>query len=146
MDEFHREAAGLDGLARLVGKELDGLVQTVLLQLQPDDACGQARGVDGAVELLHRVGDAADVILVAVRQEHAADLLLILDQIGHVGNDEIDAVHIALGEAEAAVNDDDVLAVFQYRDILADLVETAERDDFQFFCQMGFLISIKFQF
>ena len=36
--------------------------------------------------------------------------------------------------------------VFEYRDVFADLIETAERDDFQFFCQMNFLISVMFEF
>ena len=130
VDEFHGEAARLDRLSGLVGEELDGLFQMVLLQLELDDARRQARGMDGAVELLHGVGNAADMVLVAVRQEQAADLLLVLHKIGHVRNDQIDAVHVVLGEAEAAVHDDDVLAVFQNGDILADLIETAKRDDF----------------
>ena len=38
MNEFHGEAAGLDHITGLVGHELDGLVQIMLFQLQPDQA------------------------------------------------------------------------------------------------------------
>ena len=70
-----------------------------------------------------------------MRQEHAPDAVLILDQIGHVRDHEVDAVHIVLRKAESAVDNDDVLAVFQHGHVLADLIQTAERNDLQFFCQ-----------
>ena len=140
VDELHLEAAGLDRLARLMGVELDDAVEMVLLQLQLYQPRRQARGVDGALELLHRIGDAADVILVPMRQEHAPDAVLILDQIGHVRDHEVDAVHIVLRKAESAVDNDDVLAVFQHSHVLADLIQTAEGNDFQFFCQIKFTL------
>ena len=107
----------------------------VLLQLEVHDARRQARGVDGTFELLHGVRNAADVILMPVREEQPADLLLVLHQIRHIRDDQIHAVHIILREAEPAVDDDDVLSVFQDGHILADLVETAKGYNFQFFCQ-----------
>ncbi len=63
-------------------------------------------------------------------QEHAADAVLVLDEIRHVGDDKIDAVHILVREAQAAVDDDDILAVFQHGHILTDLIQAAKRDDF----------------
>ena len=91
--------------------------------------------MDGHTHLLHEVGDAADVILVAVGEEEAAQLVLVLDEICGVGNDRVNAVHIVLREAHAAVDHDHIPAVFQHGDILADLVEAAQRNDFQFFTQ-----------
>ena len=64
-----------------------------------------------------------------VGQEHAADLVFVFDQVRHVGNDQVDAVHFLIREAKAAVDDDDILAVFEYGHILADLVETAKGND-----------------
>ena len=81
MDEFHAEAAGLHHVAGLVGNELHGVFQAVLLQLQFDQAVGHGRAVDGAVYLLHAVGDGADVVLVSVGDEHAPQLLLVGNQI-----------------------------------------------------------------
>ena len=106
------------------------ILELMLLQLQLDDAGGQACGVDGASELLHGVGNAADMVFVAMRQEHTAYFVLVFDKIGHIGNDQINAIHLIVREAETAVNDDDILAVFKHGHILADLIQTAKRDDF----------------
>ena len=107
----------------------------MLLELVLDDAQGQAGGVDGHVQLLQNVGDGTDVILVAVGDDHAPEPVLIVDQIGKVGDDEIHAVHILVGEGHAAVNDDHILAILQDGAVLADLIQTAQRDNFQFFSQ-----------
>lgn len=93
VDKLHLEAAGFYYLARLVGEELDLALQMMLLKLELDKPGSEPRAVDGAVELLHGIGNAADVVLVAVCQKHAADLFLILDQIRHVRDDKVDAVH-----------------------------------------------------
>ena len=76
------------------------------------------RGVDG----LEDVGQGADVILMPVRNEDAAQLLRVVDEVGYVGDYEIHAVHIVLGEAQTAVHDDHVPAVFQHGHVLPDLV------------------------
>jgi len=74
------------------------------------------------------------MVLVAVREKHAADAALVLHKIAHVGNDNIHAVHIVVREAHAAVHDYDVPAVLVRREVLADLVETAKGNDLQFLC------------
>ena len=134
MDELHLELARPDGLARLHGDELGGLQQAVLLQLQLDQPRRQPGAVDGHVDLLQHVGDGADVILVSVSDEQAPEPVVVLHQIGYVGDHAVDAVHIIAGERHAAVHHDDLAAVFIGGHVLADLVKTAKRDDFQFFC------------
>ena len=74
------------------------------------------------------------MVFVTVGYRDGADLVLVLDQIGEIRNDHVHAVHVVLGEAEAAVDDEDVASVFVYGYVLADLVETAKRDYFQFLC------------
>ena len=49
----------------------------------------------------------------------------IYDKIG----DKIDAVHIVLGKAEAAVDNNNVLAVFHGGHVLTDLIESPEGND-----------------
>ena len=90
--------------------------------------------VDGHVDLLQHVGDGADVILVAVGDEQAPEPVVVLHQIGYVGDHAVDAVHIIAGERHAAVHHDDLAAILIGGHVLADLVETAQRDDFEFFC------------
>ena len=79
--------------------------------------------MDGTVDLLHAVGNGTDVVLVAVGDEHAPQLLLVGHQIRKVGDYQIHAVHIVIGETDTAVYHDHVLAVFQYGNVLADFVQ-----------------------
>ena len=135
VDELHLKVAGLDGLPGLMGDELALVQNLVLLQFQLHQAQRQAGTVDGGFDLLEHIGQGADVVLVAVGQENAADLVLVLDEVRHIGDHQIHAVHVALGKAHAAVHNDDVAAIFQHGHILADLIETAQAHNFQFFSQ-----------
>jgi hypothetical protein len=69
------------------------------------------------------------VILVGVRDEERADVGAVLLEVGDVGDDEVDAEHLLVGEHQAAVDDDDVVAVLEHVHVLADLPHPAERDD-----------------
>ena len=106
----------------------------MLLELQLDEPGGEPGAVDRDIDLLENIWDGADVVLMAVGDEQAPQPGFVLDEIGHVGDDAIDAVHIIAGEGHAAVHHDDLAAVLIGGHVLADLVETAKRDDFQFFC------------
>ena len=119
-----------------MGDELHRIRQAVLLQLQLDQTVGHGGAVDGAIDLLHAVGNRADVVLVSVGDEHAPQLLLVGNQIGKVRDHQVHAVHVLLGEAHAAVHHDHVLAVLQDGDVLADFIQSAQGNDFQFFCQL----------
>ena len=134
MDELHGELACPDALARLYGDELGGFHQLVLLQLQLDETGGEAGAVDGHVDLFEHIGDGADVVLVAVGDEQAPDPGFVLDEIRHIGDHAVDAVHVITGEGHTTVHHDDLAAVFIGGHVLADLVETAKGNDFQFFC------------
>ena len=91
--------------------------------------------MDRGVDRLQDIGDAADVVLMPVGDEEAAQLLLVVDEIGDVGDHKIHAVHIVLGKAQAAVDHDHVLAVLEHGHILSDFIQSAQRNNFQFFCQ-----------
>ena len=134
MDELHAELTCPDGLPRLAGDELDLIGQAVLLQLEPDEAGGHTGGVDGRIDVPHQVGDAADVVLVAVGDEDGPDPVPVLDEVGEVGDDHVDAVHVIVGEAHSCVHHNDVAAVLVHGEVLADLVQTAKGNNLQFFC------------
>ena len=76
------------------------------------------------------------MILVAVGDEQTLDLILVLHHKGHVGDDHIDAEHIAVGENKAAVHDDHVTAALVDRHILAHLTEAAQRIDMDGRCSL----------
>ena len=134
MDELYAEPSCLDHVPRLTGDELGAVQQAVFLQLQLDESGGHAGGVDGGVDRPQHIGQRPDVVLVAVGDENAPDLVLVLDQVGDVRDNHVDAVHVVVGEAHAHVHYNDVAAVFVDRQVFSDLVQAAQRNDFQFFC------------
>ena len=136
MDELHLEFARFYGLSGFHRNELGGVLQSVLLQLELDKPGGQARTIDGEIDLLEDIGDGADVVLVAVGDEQTAQAGPVLHQIADIGNHAVDAVHIIARECHAAVHHDDLTAVFIDGHILADLIQTAKRNNFQFFCHI----------
>ena len=74
------------------------------------------------------------MVLMAVGDENTADAVPVLDEVGEVGNDHVHAVHIVIRKPHADVHHDDVAAILVHGEVLADLVETAQRNDLQFFC------------
>ena len=74
------------------------------------------------------------MVLMAMGDEKAADTGTVLDEVGHIGDDEVDAVHVVPGEGHAAVHHDDLTAALIGGHVLADLIQTAQGNDFQFFC------------
>ena len=143
MDEFHLELTRLHRLPRLHRNELGGVEKAVLLQLQLNKPRRKACAVDREIDLLENVGDGADVILVSVGDEETAEAVMVLHQVAHIGNDAVDTVHIVAGESHTAVHHDDLAAILIHGHILADLVKTAKRDDFQFFCHDLLLFQCK---
>ena len=106
------------------------VVELVLLDLVAEEAARQRRRVDRhARELREDVRQRADVVLVRVGDEERLDVGAALLEIGDVGDDEVDAEHLLVGEHEAAIDDDDLVAVLEDVHVLADLAHPAERDD-----------------
>ena len=135
MDEFHLEAACLHRLPRLMGDDGSGVQQIMLLQLDLDQAGSQTGGMQRRVHLLEHIGQTADVVLMAVSQEKATELMPVLHQVGNVGHHQVHTVHVVLREAQTAVHHDHVVSIFQDGDVFPDLVQPAQGNDFQFFSQ-----------
>ena len=142
MNKFHGEFPGLHDVPGLAGDELGAVEQLVLLQLQAHQPQGHPGGIDGGLEGPQDVGQGADVVLVPVGEEDAPDLILVLDEVAHVRDDHVHAVHVVVGEAHAHVYDDDIVVILVDGEILADLVESAQGDDFQFFCHNNSFFSV----
>ena len=116
---------GLDDVQSRVGQS------TVLPQLHGDESVRQARRVDGHINPVEDVGQRADVVLVSVRDEDGLDLVGVLDKVGDIGDDEIDAGHVLFGEQDTRVDDDCLVPVLDDHHVLADLAEAAQRDHAQ---------------
>src|SRR4029079_5607490 len=75
-----------------------------------------------------QIRQGADVVLVAVRQEHAAHPVGALDEPGEIRMHDIHA-EVIVGELHAAVDDEDVLPLLDRETIHAHLAEAAEGDE-----------------
>ena len=116
-------AAGLERDQRVV-------VELVLLDLVAEEAARERRGVDRhARELGQHVRQRADVVLMGMGDDERLDVGAAFLEIGDVGDDEVDAEHLLVGEHQPAIDDDDLVAVFEDVHVLADLPHPAERDD-----------------
>jgi hypothetical protein len=104
----------------------------VLFQAPFDEGEGERSPVDGDVHLRQQKGDAADVVLVTVGEEQAADHSAVFLEVVEIGGDDVNAEEFGIGEHHAGVDDDDVVAVADGHAVHAEFAEAAERDYLQF--------------
>jgi hypothetical protein len=121
------DGEGAEGEAA-TGEDFDefGVVEeAMLIELAFDVGEGELGAVDGDVELGEDPGEPADVVFVSVGEDDAADLVAVLDEIADVGDDDVDAEQLFLGEHEAGVDDQDVIVVTESETVHTELAESA---------------------
>lgn len=102
----------------------------VLLKLRLDQCEGQLGTDERDVRLqAQQIRDATDVVLVAVREDDALDVVEAVPDRGEVGQDQVDSGLLLLGEEHSAVDDEQAAAVLENRHVAADFTEAAERGD-----------------
>jgi hypothetical protein len=129
--ELDRERADRDLLARRHHLHPVAGVDAVFLQLRFDQRQGERRAVDRAVEQRHHVRHAADVILVPVREDQRLHLAAARLDVGHVGNDQIDAELIRLGKHDAGVDEDGRVLPRDRHHVHAELAQAPQWDHFE---------------
>ena len=102
----------------------------MLFQLQLNERGGQRQRIDGHVQIPQDIGNRADMILMSVREDDPSQLFMICAEIRDVGKNTVDAVHVLVREAHAAVDHDDIVAEFIRVHVFSDLTEPAERNYF----------------
>jgi len=127
-DRLHAKRSQLDGVADPHLAEVRLAQEPVLLELRLHQAQRQPGAVNGDVDLLERIRQAADVVFVAVRKEDAEYLFFRLHQVGDVRQDEVDAGHVLLRKHQAGIDDQDLVVPLEGPHVDADLPETAERE------------------
>ena len=105
--------------------------EVVLAQLAGHQAEREVAAVDRDAHLFEQIRYGADVILVAVGQNDAADFLRMGDEVGEIRDDDIDAENLFLGKHEAGVDHDQIAPAAQHRAIQTEFAEATERDDLQ---------------
>lgn len=95
-----------------------------------DHFAGETARVDMRIaDAVHHIGNATDVVEVAVRYEESAYFIAALLQVAGVGENVIDARRIILGEGKAAIEYEYIVAEFYGRHVAAYLFHASERDD-----------------
>ncbi len=102
-----------------------------LLELAPDEPQGELRAVHRNVELPQDVRQGADVVLVAVGEDDALELVLVLPEVGEVGKDQVDPGHLLVRERHPGVDEDDPALLPDGRHVLADLPQSSQGHDLQ---------------
>ena len=119
--------------ARLHFNHRNPVVQLKLFQFVAQQAESQPGAVDVRfAESLPEKGDGADVILVTVSQKQADDIFSAFLKRRNVRQDQINPQHIGFRKHQSAVDQQDLVGIFQSHHVQADFTESAESDDAQF--------------
>ena len=116
-------------LAVLDGDELRAVTQPRLVDPVPRQPDRELGAVNRDLQVTQQIGQPAGVILVAVREHDAVDLVRPLAQVGELGQDQIDSGHVGVGEHDPAVENDDAAVDLDAGTVTTDLAEPAEEDD-----------------
>ena len=106
--------------------------QSVLFQLVFDIGQGEFRAPDGHVQFAQNPGQGADVVFVPVGQDDAAHPLPVFDQIGNIGDNNVDAQQFGFGKHQAGIDDDDVVTPANGHAVHSELAQAAQGHNVQF--------------
>ena len=120
-DELAVERADPAPLAVVHRDELGAAEHPGLLDAVPGEAERQRRAVDRHRDVAQQEGEPAGVVLVRVREEDALDPVGVLAQVREVGEHEVDAGHVDVGEHDPAVDDEDAALDLEAEAVAPDL-------------------------
>ena len=128
-DELDVERSDLTALAIGHRDELGATEEARLLDAIAGETQGEGRTEDGEREFAQQVRQTTDVVLVTMGGDAAHDAIGVLAQVGEVGQHEVDAQHVEVGEHEPAVDEHDRAVDLDARAVAADLSESSEEGD-----------------
>ena len=109
--------------------ELDLAGQPLLLELAGDQAGGERRRVERHAEIVGEIGDGADMVLMAVGEDDAEQIVAALLDEGEIGQDQLDARISGIGEGQAEIDHHPFALAAVEIDVHADLARAAEREE-----------------
>ena len=95
----------------------------------PGECQRQRRPVDRYRHVAQEERDPAGVVLVRVGEQDRLDPVGVVAQVGEVGQDQVDAGHVGVGEHDPAVDEQDPAVDLEATAVAADLTQPAEEDD-----------------
>ena len=128
-DELALDRPDAEAFAVGDGDELGAVEHARFLDAVPRERERERGAVDRHRDVAQQEGEAAGVVLVGVGEDHRLDPIGVLAQVREVGQDEIDAGHVGVGEHDPAVDDQDPAVDLEAEAVPADLAEPAEEND-----------------
>ena len=129
---MNREHSGLEALAGANLAQVGIVEQAVLVKLVLDVGQRELGAPDRHVEFGENPGQGADVVLVAVGENDAANPLPVLDEIRNVRDHDVHAEQFSLGKHQARVDHNNVVAPADGHAVHTELAEAPQGDNLQF--------------
>src|SRR5271169_2517907 len=129
---MNREHASLEALPGANLAQVGVVEQSVLVKLVFHIGKRELRAPHRHVEFGKNPRKRADVILVTVGKDNAANALAVLDEIGNIRNHNVDAEQFSLGEHKARVDHNNVVAPAHGHAVHTELAEASEGNNLQF--------------
>jgi hypothetical protein len=129
VDKFDLKRPDLEHFVRRDREHVHLVVQVVLLELRLHHLEGEFAGVQRHVDFLEEVRKRADVVLVAVGQQHAIEPVEIVHDVRPVRQDVVDAVGFGLREGVPAVDHQHGAVALHEGTVHADFIEATQRDE-----------------
>ena len=131
MNCFNRKSTQFNDITRHKAVEFGFTGQSMFFQFAVNQAQRQTCAINRDIhsEFFEEIRNRTDVVLVTMGNDHTADFFFILFQIGKIRNNQVNTQHIRIRESHTAVYDQDIPSVFINRQVLADLIQAAERNN-----------------
>ena len=131
MNHFYIKDTEFEFVARLLDMNLCLFDILVLFELAVDDAACKGCAVDWHVEVAQHVRNTTDMVFVTVSDYDALYLIDILLEVSDIRDNEVDTEHITIRECHTAVDNDDVVVIFEYGHVFADFLKAAKWNNLQ---------------
>ena len=100
--------------------------EAVLPQLFFEQGQGQGGAVHRHGDFLEQKGHRADMVFVAVGEDHGRHFVPALPEVGKIGDDDVDPQHLVFGEHESGVHHHQVVVGLQGHHVEADFPQAAQ--------------------
>ena len=105
--------------------------KVVLFELALDKGERELSPVDRNIQFREDPWQAADVVLVPVRQNDAAHLVAVLCQVADVRDDDVDPQQFVFRKHQAGVDDEDVILPAESHAVHPELAQPTQRNQLQ---------------
>ena len=132
LDGMNGERSSLEALVGTHFAQVGVVQQAVLVKFVFDIGERELGAPHGNFEFGEHPGKRTDVVFMTVRQDDSAHALAVFDEIGDVGDHDVDTEKFGFGEHESGVDDDNVVSPTDGHAVHTELAQAPEGDNLQF--------------